>query len=207
MAHAAKQLTAALAALVGLALTLVGAWFAIHLGPTGTATFTTPTAGTSRAGAGTLVLGPQVLNRVDRPVEVTARTEAGASVRLAVTAPADARAALGPGSRVVGTGVRVRDWRLTTKQQGSGSASVVGSDLWREQATGTGSARITVQQQDAPETLVVTTAAANGGGPPAVQLSLTVRRAVWFWEAVGVVVVGLLLIGAAAVLGRRAWVR
>ena len=59
----AKRVVGALLALLGLVLTVIGLWYAVHLGGSGTATFSSPASGT------TPVLVPQtVLNRVDGAV-------------------------------------------------------------------------------------------------------------------------------------------
>jgi hypothetical protein len=69
------------AALLGLALAVFGAWFAFILGPKGTAAF----HATSNA---PLVLGPNVLNRVTAPVTVTASAASG-PVFLGAAVPQD----------------------------------------------------------------------------------------------------------------------
>jgi ABC-type nickel/cobalt efflux system permease component RcnA len=86
---------------------------------------------------------------------------------------------------------------LTTSQTGAGTAPALAqADLWRQQASGKGEATLTVEQDDAPETVVVATAS----GKPAELAELTVewQRPAWSLEALAVLVVGLLAAAAGA---------
>ena len=67
MATIVKRVVGALLALVGLALTAAGVWLAAELGSSGTAQFTV-----HPATADPVLIGPDVLNRVDADVVVTA---------------------------------------------------------------------------------------------------------------------------------------
>lgn len=188
MASPAKQILAAVLALVGLAIAAVGLWFTLHLGPSGAASFTVQAKGDA------VVLGPDVLNRVDQPVDVSVRTARDGPIWMGLVGPSDARAVVGSNRHLAGTGVLVRNWTLLTSNRGNGAPLVrYESDLWRQQTTGNGSARIAVHQQDAPESLVISTADA-----PASTVTMTVRRSAWFWEALTVTVIGVLLVAASA---------
>ena len=90
MATIITRVVGALLALVGLVLTVVGVWFAAQLGTSGTAEFTV------RPGtADPVLIGPDVLNRVDADVVVTATPSDGASVWMALANPSDATAVVG----------------------------------------------------------------------------------------------------------------
>ena len=77
----ARRIAVAVAAVLGLALAVFGAWFAFVLGPKGTASF----EATSNA---PLVIGPNVLNRVNAPVTVSADAASG-PVFLGAAVPQD----------------------------------------------------------------------------------------------------------------------
>lgn len=191
MLRTVTRVAGGLLALAGLALTVVGVWFATNLGGSGTAEFTTrPTAGQP------VVIPPDVLNRVDADVVVTATPSSGGRVWMALANPSDARAVLGNSTRVEVTGVSVRDWALETSSRGTGQAPTLGTaDLWRQQDDAEGPVTLTVEQADAPETLVV---AADGGDISS--LTLRVVDKTWFVEAVVAALVGLFLLVAGVVV-------
>ena len=182
-------------ALAGLALTVVGVWFAVALGGDGTAVFTArPDTGDA------VVLPPDVLNRVDADVTVTATPSAGATLWMARANPSDADAVLGETPRVEATGVEVRDWVLTTTTSGSGEAARLGvADLWRQQDQADGPVSLTVEQADAPETVVV-----SAGDGRVETLTLTVADKRWFVQSVVAALVGLFLLAAGVLM---AWPR
>ena len=193
-----KRLVGVLLALAGLALTVVGAWFATQLGTSGTAEFTVrPATGDP------LVIRPDVLNRVDADVIVTATPAEGGSVWVALANPSDATAVLGDSRYSRVTGVDVRDWVLTTRSVGSGEAAegLGVADLWRQQDQGELPVTLTVEQDEAPETLVV----ASEGGPLR-SLTFAVTDKTWFVEAVVAALVGLfvLVVGVLLAWPRRA---
>jgi hypothetical protein len=186
-----KRVVGALLALAGLALTVVGVWFAMELGTSGTARFTVSPETTDP-----VLIRPDVLNRVDADVVVTATPGDGGTVWMALANPSDATAVLGSARHVDVTGVSVRDWVLETAVRGSGAATELGAaDLWRQQDEGTGPVSLTVQQDEAPETLVVATE-----GAPLRTLTLTVVHKTWFVEAVVAALVGLFLFVVGVVL-------
>ena len=186
-----KRVVGALLALGGLALTVLGVWFATQLGTSGTAEFTTRPDTTDP-----VLIRPDVLNRVDADVVVTATPGAGGTVWMALANPSDATAVLGSARHVDVTGVSVQDWALETAVRGAGPATELGAaDLWRQQDEGTGPVRLTVQQDEAPETLVVATE-----GAPLQSLTLTVVHKTWFVEAVVAALVGLFLLVVGVVL-------
>jgi hypothetical protein len=180
----AKRALGAVLALVGLGLCVVGAWFTVHLGTSGTATFTL-----RPAEDGPVVIGPGVINRVALPVTIRARAAGGAGVWIGVAAPTDARSAVDKGALTVVDGVSVRDWALLSRRDGSGAApELVHADLWRQQAIGKGSAAVTLLQASAPETVVIT---GDGGKVDSVTLSL--GKKTWFVQSLLAALSGLLL--------------
>jgi hypothetical protein len=191
MATIVKRVVGALLALVGLALTVVGVWFAAALGSTGTAQFSVHPATDEP-----VVIGPDVLNRVDADVTVTATPTEGGAVWMALANPSDADAVVGSSKHVAVTGVSVRDWALLTTTTGSGTAPALGAaDLWRQQDDAKGPVSLTVQQSGAPETVVVAT---QGGQLDS--LTMTVVDKTWFVEAVVAALVGLFLLIAGVLL-------
>ena len=191
MATIVKRVVGALLALVGLALTVVGVWFATQLGSSGTAQFTVRPATDDP-----VVIGPDVLNRVDADVTVTATPTEGGSVWMALANPSDAKAVVGSSEHVAVTGVSVRDWALLTTTTGSGTApALVAADLWRQQDDAQGPVSLTVQQSGAPETLVVTAEEGRLDG-----VTMTVVDKSWFVEAVVAALVGLFLLVAGVLL-------
>lgn len=191
MATIVKRVAGVLLALLGLALTVVGTWFATQLGTSGTAEFTV-NPGTSDP----VLIGPDVLNRVDADVVVTATPTEGGSVWMALANPSDATAVVGGSKHLAVTGVSVSDWTLLTETTGTGAAPELGAaDLWRQQDDAKGPVSLTVEQSGAPETLVV---AAQTGQLS--ELTLRVTDKSWFVEAVVAALVGLFLLVAGIVL-------
>ncbi|WP_157577470.1 MULTISPECIES: hypothetical protein [Phycicoccus] len=190
MLRTLTRVAGALAALVGLALTATGVWFAAALGGSGTAEFTAKPA----PGA-PVVITPDVLNRVDADVRVSATPSRGASLWMARANPSDASAVIGEGRHVEVTGVSVRDWALLTAARGSGEPATPGAaDLWRQQDDADGPVALTVEQADAPESVVI---AADGGSVEQVTLTVVDKR--WFVESVVAALVGLFLLAAGVV--------
>ncbi len=172
-------------ALAGLALAVVGVWFAVQLGGSGTATFTVSTDTTD-----VVVLRPDVLNRVDADVTITATPSDGGRVWMALANPSDATAVLGDSRHVEVTGVSVGDWSLLTATRGSGDpVDLTSAELWRNQDDAAGPVTMTVAQAEAPETAVIT---AEGGTLRSV--TMTVSDKTWFVEAVVAALVGLFLL-------------
>jgi hypothetical protein len=179
------RVVGALLALVGLALAAVGVWFGVQLGSSGTATFAaTPGSGD------VIVLSPDVLNRVDADVTVTATPSSGGRVWMALANPSDATAVLGESGHLEVTGVEVGGWVLTTAGRGSGDApDLTAAELWRNEDDAEGPVSMTVEQADAPETVVV---AAQEGTVE--QLTMSISDKTWFVEAVVAALVGLFLL-------------
>ncbi len=191
MATIVKRVVGALLALVGLALTAVGIWFAAQLGTSGTAEFEVhPATGDP------VLIGPDVLNRVDSDVVVTATPTTGGSMWMALANPSDADAVVGDTKHLAVTGVTVSDWSLDTTSTGTGTAPELGAaDLWRQQDEAKGAVTLTVKQSGAPETLVVK---AQGGQLSTLTLKVTDKS--WFVEAVVAALIGLFLLVAGVVL-------
>jgi hypothetical protein len=179
-----KRVLGAVLALLGLGVAVVGVWLTLHLGTVGRAAFTM-----RPAEDGPVVLGPEVVNRVDLPVTVTARAAGGATVWIGIAAPTDARSALGSGGQTVVRGVSFRDWGLLSRRTGSGAArELVHTDLWRVQSSGKGAASVTLSQANAPETVVVTV---DGG--PVRSVAMSVAKRTWFVQSLLAALSGLLL--------------
>jgi hypothetical protein len=197
MATIVKRVVGVLLALVGLALTVAGVWLAAELGSSGTARFTVHPATSDP-----VLIGPDVLNRVDADVVVTATPTAGGSVWMALANPSDADAVVGDAKHVAVTGVSVRDWTLLTTTTGTGTAPELGAaDLWRQQDDAEGPVTLTVEQSGAPETLVVKSQEGQ-----VASLTLQVVEKSWFVEAVIAALIGLflLVVGVVLVTSRRA---
>lgn len=178
----------ALVALAGLALAVAGVWFAVVLGPSGTARF-------SASATGPLVVGPQVLGNVDVPVTVTATSAAG-PVFLGAAPPQDVVDVVG-GTRVQeAVTARFPSRTLALRATGAGDLTDPRTlEVWR--STGSGSLDLAVA--DAPRSvLVVPTTNAP------VRVTVALHRSAWFVEAVVAIVVGLIVaVAAAAWLGQR----
>ena len=159
MATIVKRVVGALLALVGLALTVVGVWFATQLGTSGTAEFTV-----HPATADPVLIGPDVLNRVDADVVVTATPTAGGSVWMALANPSDADRRRGwVRARRRHRGVGARLVAAHARPPARGTAPELGAaDLWRQQDDAQGPVTLTVEQSGAPET-----ARRRGRGRPA----------------------------------------
>ncbi|MFC7489488.1 MULTISPECIES: hypothetical protein [unclassified Knoellia] len=183
----AKRVVGGLLALLGLVLTVVGLWYALHLGGSGTATFST------QASVTTPVLVPQtVLNRVDGAVRVTATPSKGGTVWLAAAAPSDAAAVLAKAEHATVTGVSTRPWQLKSTTSGGGNAPALsGTDVWRDTDTGDADAPVsmTIEQANAPETVI---AQATQGQIE--RIDLTWERKSWFVQSVIAALVGLFLL-------------
>ena len=179
--------------LIGLVGTVIGGWFLANLGTSGTATFT------ADPGQQVVVLEPDVLNRVDHPIEVTAT---GTGDLWAGTArPSDVEALLGDGARHEVTSVEVSDWALVGADAGKGKAvDPSGLDIWQQSVTGSGEVTHTIEQADAPQSLVISAPA----GTEVESLTMTVADSSWGTTALVVLIVGLLLLAAGLILLARA---
>jgi hypothetical protein len=193
MPRIAKRVGAALAALLGIALAGFGLWLAAQVGPSGKATFEA-----APATSGSVLLTPEVLNRVDADVTVTAVPVSGGTVWMGSALPSDAKAIVGETSHAVSTRLETSDWSLRMTSGGTGAAPALATaDIWRETVTGPGRQELTVAQSSAPESVVITT---DKGAPASVRVTLTHRA--WFVQALVGVVVGLALLLGALLLWR-----
>ena len=177
----ARRIAVALAALVGLALVVFGAWFAFILGPKGTAAFHE----TSNA---PLVIGPDVLNRVQAPVTVSANAASG-PVFIGAAVPQDVDELVGQSKHNFVASASFPSRTLTIETLGSGDlADPSESHIWR--ATGEGS--ITVTQDQAPQSVLVYPT--QGGS---FDVDITVARNTWFLQSLVALVVGLIVLAFA----------
>lgn len=192
MSMVAKRAVLAALTVIGLVLLGLGSWFTFHLGPSGSATFTsTPPKGS------VVVVEPSLLNRVERPTTVTVVTRGDSPVFVARATPSDVTAVVGGADTTTVTGAKVRSWSLVSSRDGAGAApALAGADVWRESLRGEGRVRLAVSQGDAPEAVVI----ATGDGLPAdiAELSVTIERRTWFFQALLVTLVGLLATAAGA---------
>jgi hypothetical protein len=177
----ARRIAVAVAALLGLALAVFGAWFAFVLGPKGTATF----KATSNA---PLVIGPNVLNRVNAPVTVSADAASGpVFIGAAVPQDVDQLVAQSKHNFVASASFPART--LTIEQLGSGDLPDPSeSHIWRSSAGGS----LTVTQDQAPQSVLVYP---SKGGP--VDVDVTVARNTWFLQSLVALVVGLIVMAFA----------
>lgn len=177
----ARRLAIAVLALLGLALAVLGAWFAIVLGPKGTATF-------SATANQPLLIGPTTLNRVNVPVTVTAQAASG-PVFVGAATPKDSTDAVGQAKHDLVVCAQFPARTLQVEQLGRGGLEdPTGYHVWR--ATGTGT--ITLSQDQAPQAVLVYP---TKGGP--MDVSVSFSRTAWFLEALVALVVGLIVMAFA----------
>jgi hypothetical protein len=177
----ARRIAVAVAAVLGLALAVFGAWFAFVLGPKGTAAF----EATSNA---PLVIGPNVLNRVNAPVTVSADAASG-PVFLGAAVPQDVDQLVGQAKHNFVASASFPARTLTLEQLGSGDLpDPSGSHIWRSSADGS----ITVTQDQAPQSVLVYPS--KGGS---VDVDVTVARNTWFLQSLVALVVGLIVVAFA----------
>jgi hypothetical protein len=177
----ARRLVVAALVVLGLALTVVGAWFAILLGPKATATFTT-------TAEQPLVIGPDPLNRVNVPVTVTAHAASG-PVFLGAATPKDTADAVGQAKHAVVVSAAFPARSLQVEQLGTGRLDdPSGYHVWRSSGTD----RITLSQDQAPQAVLVYP---TKGGP--VDVSVSFSRAAWLLESLAALVVGLIVLAFA----------
>ncbi len=193
MRTTAKRVVAVALAVIGLVLGAGGVWFATQLGTTGTATFQTRPPATNA-----VVLTPSMLGRVDATVTVSASAADDAEVWIGVARPSDAQAALADGRHREAIGVELSGWVLTTTTRGSADlAAISRGDVWHEQVTGTGAQSLSLDQANAPETVVIT-----AGEGSIEQVSVSYTRKAWFVQSVLAAIVGAFLVIAGALLWR-----
>jgi hypothetical protein len=177
----ARRLAVAVAALLGLALAVFGAWFAFVLGPKGTAAF-------HASSNAPLVLGPNVLNRVNAPVTVSAESASG-PVFVGAAVPQDVDELVGESKHNFVAYASFPARTLTIEQLGSADlADPSESHVWR--STGEGS--ISVSQEQAPQAVLVYPT--KGGS---FDVAVTVARNTWFLQSLVALVVGLIVVAFA----------
>lgn len=178
----ARRVAVALAALVGLALTILGAWFAIILGPKGTAAF----SATSTQPA--VLLGPNIVNRVAVPAVVTAQAASG-PVFLGAAVPQDAADAVGQARHEAAIAAEFPARSLKLEGfEGAPLENPSAFHVWRSSGEGT----LTISQDDAPQSVLVY---ATNGGP--VDVTVTYARSTWFLQSLVALVMGLIVLAFA----------
>lgn len=195
MAQNVKRALAAIAALLGLALTIGGLWVAVRVGPSGTATFTgKPTT------SGAVVLPSNVLNRLDADVTVTAEPVPDGSAWIGVASPSDAEAVLGTSPKITAVAFDKSEFSLRLEPSGQGEApALTTADIWRTTASAKGSTSVTLRQADAPESVVITTDKQR-----LASVTVTMARKAWFVQAMVGLLTGLALLVGALLLWRSA---
>lgn len=181
-----RRVAVALATLVGLVVAVLGLWLAVVLGPSGTATFT------ARA-TGPVVIGPDVLGRLDVPVTVSAHTggrdDAASGVFLGVARAGDVADVVGSARVLRATEARFPARVLQLSPQGSGAlADPSGLDVWATTARGS----VDVRQPGGDAVLVAPT------GTEPVTIVLERTHGTWFLQCLVAVVVGLIVTVAGA---------
>jgi hypothetical protein len=192
-----KRLLGALLLAAGLALVVVGGWFAAFLGSNGTARFAVPPTGSTP-----VLLEPAILNRTAHPVRVTVTPKAGSTATIAIGAPSDAAAVIGDHAVAVVTGADVRAKSATITRRGSASGLDLGLvDVWRTTRSVSAPTTVVVDQADAPQTMIIQ----PGSGADLGALTLTWSDPAWFREALVAIGVGVILVlaGARTILPRR----
>lgn len=170
-------------ALLGLVGIIVSGWFLAAIGTSGTATFTT------QPDQRVVVLEPDVLNRLDAPVEVTATGEG--TLWAGTARPSDVEALLGESTRTKVTGVDVSEWALTTTETGKKApADTATLDIWQSSVSDKGSVTATIDQAEAPQSLVISAPE----GAQVTDLEFTVSDTRWSTTAIVVLVVSLLVV-------------
>ncbi len=178
----------AVALVAGLTTVLVGLGLAVLLGPDGawSATATVP------AGRSAVVVEPDLVSVLGPRVAVTATGADGRPLDLARARSDDALGYVAGTAHTRVTGVGA-DRRLGVVDE-PGTAALVApqaTDVWQQ--TGTG--RLTWTPTTGAESVVV--ARADGGPLPAVDLTVTWRRAGWIWVPVALVLAGGALVALA----------
>jgi hypothetical protein len=106
---------------------------------------------------------------------------------------ADAAAVVDGVDTTTATGARVRGWSLVASHTGGTRATgLASSDVWRQTAGGTGTVRLQVEQDRAPESVVV--AAPDGGPADLGVVTVTIASRAWFFQALLLALVGLLVV-------------
>ena len=183
----ARRVIGAVVAGLGVVLAVAGAWSAFKLGPSGEAQFRV----ISKA-PGAIVVGPEVLNAVNVPVQITATRRDGGAVRLVAAGSSDARAILGRSAVSTVSRVHYPAGTLDLRASGAGALpDISAADVWRLSARGAGSAELAVDQGSGPETAVVTSGDASA--LTNVTMTLTWVNSTWLAEALVAALIGLMI--------------
>lgn len=184
---APKRWAAVLAALLGLALTVVGAWFAAVVGPSGTVSF-------SATSSDPVLVPASVLNRVAEPVTVHVDGSGSQPVWMGVGADADAAAVVGSATHQLAVGTAFPERQLQLEGSGTGLlADPRGLDVWAATFGSDKSATTVLEQNAAPQAVLVV--------PPtgeAASVTVSFSRRAWFYQSLTLLVVGLVVLSFAA---------
>ena len=184
---APKRWAAVLAALLGLALTVVGAWFAAVVGPSGTVSF-------SATSSDPVLVPASVLNRVAEPVTVHVDGSGSQPVWMGVGADADAAEVVGSATHQLAVGAAFPESQLQLEGSGTGLlADPRGLDVWAATFGSDKSATTVLEQNAAPQAVLVV--------PPtgeAASVTVSFSRRAWFYQSLTLLVVGLVVLSFAA---------
>lgn len=184
---APRRWAAVLAALLGLALTVVGAWFAAVVGPSGTVSF-------SATSSDPVLVPASVLNRVAEPVTVHVDGSGSQPVWMGVGADADAAAVVGSATHQLAVGAAFPESQLQLEGSGTGLlADPRGLDVWAATFGSDKSATTVLEQNAAPQAVLVV--------PPtgeAASVTVSFSRRAWFYQSLTLLVVGLVVLSFAA---------
>ena len=175
---AKRALLAALTA-IGLVLLVIGAWFTGPPRAVRQRDVHRPRPPSGRV----VVVEPCVLNRIDRPVTVTAVAAHGSPVFMGRAAPSDA-AGHRRGRRPHHRHRRPRRGLDPGPDRASGAGGARRSpaaDIWRAGREGEGTRADAPRPGRAPETVVVATA--DGKPADLTSLTVTLERRTWFFQA------------------------
>jgi hypothetical protein len=181
---------ALLAAVLGLALLVLGAWAAIGLGPSGRAEFSS-----THQTPGVLMVGSPVLGHVAAPVEVRLTRVDGGAVWLGLAHDADARAAVGSSPFLSVDRVHYPSGAVDVSIVGKGASTArpQSGDIWQHTSTGTGTAQLVLSPGNAPQSVVA--ASADTAALGRVRVTLAWESRTWFFEALAAAGIGLVIAG------------
>lgn len=189
-----RRLLVALLALLGIAALAVGVGLRTVWLPEDQvrAVFSTD------SGAPLLVTAPGVLEARPGPVTVEASAEGGSPVLLVVGRERDVEGWVGEAAHTTVTGFSAEE--VLTGETTEGEAEVpdpTGSDLWVQRETGEGTATLEYESADGSYVLL---AATDGANPAPQELAMTWPREVTTPWSLPLILVGVLLVGAAVLL-------
>ncbi|WP_169795322.1 hypothetical protein, partial [Kribbia dieselivorans] len=114
-----------------------------------------------------------------------------ADVFIGAAAPSAVEHLIGQAQTLRVTAVTVPGWELLTAPQGKGqTAEPSRAPIWDQQATGKGSASLTIDQADAPQRVLVTTPRSG----KLESLEVTMTNSGWGTSAIWLTILGVVLL-------------